>query len=125
MPENPLEAQVIQALRMCFDPEIPVNIYEMGLIYGLRVDASGSVGIKMTLTSPNCPVAGSLPCQVEQKIKAIPGVTAANVELVWDPPWDPGRMSEAARLTLGMDLDVGDPGLTQINTRVPGRGTAP
>lgn len=114
-----LEQQVIKALRTCYDPEIPVNIHELGLVYELHVDeAAGSVGIKMTLTSPNCPVAGSLPCQVEEKVRAVPGVSQAKVELVWEPPWDPSRMSEAARLTLGFDLDVGPKsGLTQLTRR--------
>lgn len=101
-----LEAQVIKALRTCYDPEIPVNIYEMGLIYGIRIDPQGSVEIKMTLTSPNCPVAGSLPRDVETKVKAVPGITAVKVDLVWDPTWDPSKMSEAAKLALGMDLDT-------------------
>ena len=101
-----LETQVIKALKTCYDPEIPVNIYELGLIYGVQVDASGSVDIKMTLTSPNCPVAGSLPREVETKIRAVPGVTDVKVELVWEPVWNPSNMSEAAKLTLGMDLDT-------------------
>lgn len=97
-----LEAQVLDALRTCFDPEIPVNIYELGLIYDVNVDASGGVAIKMTLTSPHCPAAQSLPAEVEAKVKGIPGITGVAVEIVWDPPWDPSRMSEAARLQLGM-----------------------
>lgn len=101
-----LEAQVIKALKTCYDPEIPVNIYEMGLIYGIRIDPQGSVEIKMTLTSPNCPVAGSLPGDVGTKVKAVPGVTTVKVELVWEPTWNPSKMSEAAKLALGMDLDT-------------------
>ena len=97
-----IEAQVIEALRTCFDPEIPVNIYELGLIYEVKVDPTGAVGIRMTLTSPNCPAAGSLPAEVRDKAQAIPGVTAAKVDVVWDPPWDQTRMSEAAKLELGM-----------------------
>jgi FeS assembly SUF system protein len=97
-----LEPRVIAALRTCYDPEIPVNIYELGLIYKLDVDAAGKVNIRMTLTSPACPVAGSLPGEVQAKVQAVPGVTAANVELVWDPPWDKDRMSEAAMLELGL-----------------------
>jgi FeS assembly SUF system protein len=97
-----LQDKVIEALRSCYDPEIPVNIYELGLIYEARVDTSGEVQIKMTLTAPNCPAAGSLPGEVQEKVKALPGVTAAKVEVVWDPPWDPSKMSEAARLQLGM-----------------------
>ncbi|MBI4737673.1 MAG: SUF system Fe-S cluster assembly protein [candidate division NC10 bacterium] len=97
-----LQDKVIEELRTCFDPEIPVNIYELGLIYGITVDPSGEVGIRMTLTSPNCPVAGSLPVEVENKVRAIPGVAGAKVEITWDPPWEPSRMSDAARLQLGM-----------------------
>ncbi|MBI2985678.1 MAG: SUF system Fe-S cluster assembly protein [Deltaproteobacteria bacterium] len=97
-----IEAQVIEALRGCFDPEIPVNIYELGLIYDIKVESSGAVEIRMTLTSPNCPVAQSLPSEVEARVKAVPGVTEAKIELVWDPPWEPSKMSEAARLQLGM-----------------------
>jgi len=97
-----IEAQVIEALRTCFDPEIPVNIYELGLIYEVKVDPTGAVGIRMTLTSPNCPAAGSLPGEVRDKAQAIPGVTVAKVDVVWDPPWDQTRMSEAAKLELGM-----------------------
>jgi FeS assembly SUF system protein len=101
-----IEAQIIQALRTCYDPEIPVNIYELGLIYGIKVDSQGTVEVRMTLTSPNCPVAGSLPRDVEAKIKAIPGVTGVKVELVWEPVWNPSKMSAAAKLALGMDLDT-------------------
>lgn len=97
-----IEAQVIEALRGCFDPEIPVNIYELGLIYDIKVEPSGAVEIRMTLTSPNCPVAQSLPSEVEARVKAVPGVTETKIELVWDPPWEPSKMSEAARLQLGM-----------------------
>lgn len=97
-----VEAQVVEALRTCFDPEIPVNVYELGLIYGITVDPSGVVGIRMTLTSPNCPAAGSLPGEVQEKVKTIPGVKDATVEVVFDPPWDQSRMSEAARLELGL-----------------------
>jgi FeS assembly SUF system protein len=97
-----LEAQVIEAVRTCYDPEIPVNIYELGLIYDIKVEPSGAVRVLMTLTSPNCPAAEQLPVEVEEKVRAIPGVTEAKVEVVFDPPWDPSRMSEAARLQLGM-----------------------
>ena len=96
-----IEAEVIEALRTCFDPEIPVNIYELGLIYEVKVEPSGAVGIRMTLTSPHCPAAQSLPPEVEAKAKTVPGVTDAKVEVVWDPPWDPSKMSEAAKLQLG------------------------
>jgi FeS assembly SUF system protein len=97
-----IEAQVIEALRTVFDPEIPVNIYELGLIYEINVDPSRAVAIRMTLTSPNCPAAGTLPGEVQEKVKAIPGVRDAKVEVVFDPPWDPSRMSEAAKLELGL-----------------------
>jgi len=100
--ETVIEAQVVEAMQTCFDPEIPVNIYELGLIYGVEVDSAGAVAIKMTLTSPHCPAAQSIPSEVEAKVKEIPGVTAVAIELVWDPPWDPSRMSEAARLQMGM-----------------------
>ena len=97
-----IEAEVADALRTCFDPEIPVNIYELGLIYEIKVDPSGAVEIKMTLTSPNCPAAQSLPAEVQAKAKGVPGVTEATVDVVWDPPWEPSKMSEAAKLQLGM-----------------------
>ena len=93
---------VIEALKTVFDPEIPVNIYEMGLIYDVVVDAAGLVGVKMTLTAPACPAAQSLPVEVRDKAKSVPGVTDAKVEVVWDPPWDRDRMSDAAKLQLGM-----------------------
>jgi len=98
-----LEAQVIETLRSCYDPEIPVDIYELGLIYDIQVDAgAGRVDVKMTLTSPMCPVAGSLPPEVEGKIRGIDGVRDVSVEVVWDPPWTPERMSEAAKLKLNL-----------------------
>ena len=100
--ETVIEAQVQDALRTCFDPEIPVNIYELGLVYDIHADEAGVVSIKMTLTSPHCPAAQSIPAEVEAKVKEIPGVTAVTIDLVWDPPWDPSRMSEAARLQMGM-----------------------
>ena len=96
-----IEEKVIEALRTVYDPEIPVNVYELGLVYEVSVDPTGAVVIRMTLTSPGCPVAGSLPPEVEAKIKAIPGVTSCRVDLVWDPPWSPSQMSEAAKLQLG------------------------
>ena len=96
-----IEAQVIEALRTCFDPEIPVNIYDLGLIYEIKVDPSGAVNVKMTLTSPNCPAAQSLPAEVQAKTEAVPGVTEAKVDVIWDPPWEPSKMSEAAKLQLG------------------------
>ena len=97
-----IEAQVIEALRTCFDPEIPVNIYEMGLIYDVKVNEAGAVTIRLTLTSPSCPAAQSIPAEVEQKVRVIDGVTDVQIDLVWEPPWDPSKMSEAARLQLGM-----------------------
>ncbi len=97
-----IEAQVVEALQTCFDPEIPVDIYELGLIYEIKVDPSGCVTITMTLTSPACPAAQSIPEDVEGKLRAIPGVTDVHVVIVWEPPWDPEKMSEAAKLQLGM-----------------------
>ena len=93
---------MIEVLCTCFDPEIPVNIYDLGLIYEINVDAFRAVRIKMTLTSPGCPVAQSLPVEVTSKVQAIPSVTAAKVDVVWDPPWDASKMSETAKLQLGM-----------------------
>ena len=101
---NQLETSVMKALRTVYDPEIPVNIYDLGLIYALTVDDAGVVQIKMTLTAPSCPVAGILPGQVEAKVREVPGVTDVKLELVWDPPWDRDRMSDAAKLELGFDL---------------------
>jgi FeS assembly SUF system protein len=97
-----IEAMAVEAIRTCYDPEIPVNIYELGLIYGVAVDPDGSVKVQMTLTSPNCPSAVELPGEVERKVRAIPGVRQVAVEITFDPPWEPSRMSEAARLELGM-----------------------
>ena len=97
-----LQDKVVEVLRTCFDPEIPVNIYELGLIYEVKVEPSGEVGVRMTLTSPNCPAAASLPMEVKEKVRALPEVADANVEVVFDPPWDPSKMTEAARLQLGM-----------------------
>jgi FeS assembly SUF system protein len=99
-----LQRKSIDALRTCYDPEIPVNIYDLGLIYGLEVEPSGRVLIRMTLTAPNCPVAGTLPAEVEARVRAVPGVTDVRLDLVWDPPWDRDRMSESARLQLGFDI---------------------
>lgn len=97
-----LKARVIESLRTIYDPEIPVNIYDLGLVYGLDVAPSGEVRIRMTLTAANCPVAQSFPGTVQAALLSIPGVTDVKVELVWDPPWDRGHMSEAARLQLGL-----------------------
>jgi FeS assembly SUF system protein len=106
---GPLQAQVIEALRTCYDPEIPVNIYDLGLIYDLQVTPEGQVQVKMTLTTPNCPVADHLPRQIEAKLRALPNVKDVQLELVWDPPWDRSRMSDAARVALGFDLEPFDP----------------
>jgi FeS assembly SUF system protein len=100
--QKSIEDKVIDVLRGIYDPEIPVNIYELGLIYDIQVSAEKKVLVKMTLTAPGCPVAGSLPGEVETKIEEIPEVTSAKVELVWDPPWDKSRMSETALLELGL-----------------------
>jgi FeS assembly SUF system protein len=97
-----LEERVIEALKTVYDPEIPVNIYELGLVYTLDIDAEGHVKVDMTLTAPGCPVAGTLPPEVEAKIRQVPGVISAQVNLVWEPAWDRSRMSELARFMLGM-----------------------
>jgi FeS assembly SUF system protein len=98
-----LEGRVIAALRTVFDPELPVNIYDLGLVYSIDVDESvGKVQIQMTLTAPGCPVAQTFPTTVEDAVEAVDGVNEARVELVWDPPWSRDRMSEAARLDLGL-----------------------
>lgn len=97
-----LEAEVIGAVSSVYDPEIPVNIYELGLIYDLHVGAGGVVSIRMTLTAPACPSAQSLPAEVEYRVRQVPGVSDVKVEVVWDPPWTTDRMSEAAKLQLGM-----------------------
>ena len=96
-----LETDVIEAIKTCYDPEIPVNIYDLGLIYSVKVRDAAAVDVTMTLTSPACPVAGSLPGEVEAKVRGVPGVSEAKVELVWDPPWDQEMMTEAAKLQLG------------------------
>jgi len=96
-----LEEKIIQALKTCYDPEIPVDIFELGLIYEIAIDDDLNTNIKMTLTSPMCPVAGSLPPEVEGKVKSVPEVKDAKVELVWNPPWDKDMMSEIAKLELG------------------------
>ncbi|MCL5974594.1 MAG: SUF system Fe-S cluster assembly protein [Gammaproteobacteria bacterium] len=100
--EEDLKEDVIEMLKTIFDPEIPVNIYELGLIYDIDISASGNVVIKMTLTAPGCPVAQTFPGDVENKISSIDGVNKVHVELVWDPPWTRDQMSEAAQLQLGM-----------------------
>ncbi|HRH67271.1 MAG TPA: DUF59 domain-containing protein [Bacteroidia bacterium] len=99
---RPLRDRVIEVLKTCYDPEIPVDIYELGLIYEVRVDPGNDIYIKMTLTSPACPVAETLPPDVEQKVRNIPDVNNAKVEITFDPPWEKDMMSEEARLELGM-----------------------
>ena len=99
--EGTLEDQVVKAMETCFDPEIPVNIYELGLVYRLEIVGS-KVDVDMTLTSPACPVAGTLPGELEQKIAGVVGVEQCTVGVVWDPPWTKDRMAEGARLQLGM-----------------------
>jgi FeS assembly SUF system protein len=101
-PADALRARVIDELRTVYDPEIPVNIYELGLVYQVEASPEGHVQVRMTLTSPMCPVAESLPPEVEAKIRAVPGVSSTEVEVVWEPPWSPAMMSEAARLELNL-----------------------
>lgn len=100
-PDGDLYEAVIAALKEIYDPEIPVNIYDLGLIYGVEVD-EGHVTINMTLTTPHCPVAESMPGEVELRVGSVPGVGVADVNLVWDPPWDASKMTDEARLELGM-----------------------
>ena len=96
-----LEEKIIEVLKSCYDPEIPVDIFELGLIYEIAIDDEANVIVKMTLTSPACPVAGSLPPEVEGKVASIQDVKSAKIELVWSPPWDKDMMSEVAKLDLG------------------------
>jgi FeS assembly SUF system protein len=96
-----LEGQAIEAIRTCYDPEIPVNIYDLGLIYEVKVNGEGEIAVTMTLTSPHCPAAQILPGEVERKVKSVPGVKNAGVTVTWTPAWNPSMMSEAARLELG------------------------
>ena len=103
MTSSELRQQVIQVLRTIYDPEMPVNIYELGLIYEVKVDETRFVSIRMTLTAPNCPVAGTLPPEVESKVKGVPGVSGVKLDLVFDPPWTKNMMSEAAKLELGIE----------------------
>ncbi len=100
--DAPLEQRVIAAMRTVYDPEISVNIYDLGLIYDIQISEQAEVFVKMTLTAPGCPVAGILPGQVESAIREVPGVSDAHVELVWDPPWSQDCMSDEAKLTLGL-----------------------
>jgi FeS assembly SUF system protein len=97
-----IETKIINVLKAIFDPEIPVDIYELGLIYEIKIDDNGNVGIDMTLTSPNCPVAESLPKEVEDKVADVHDVSSSKVNIVFDPPWDKEMMSEEAKLDLGM-----------------------
>ena len=97
-----LKDRVIEALKSIYDPEIPVDIYELGLIYDVEISEDGDALVTMTLTTPHCPVAESMPGEVEMRVLSVPGVRDAEVKLVWDPPWDPTKMSDEARLELGM-----------------------
>lgn len=97
-----LRRRIIEAIRQVYDPEIPVNLYDLGLIYDIRIDEDYQVHVAMTLTAPSCPVAGSLPEQVAAVVREVHGVSEACVNLVWDPPWDPARMSDEAKLQLGL-----------------------
>lgn len=97
-----LQKRVVESLKQIFDPEIPVNIYDLGLIYKIDVDDSGVVAVEMTLTTPGCPVAQTFPGHVEDAVRSVEGVSAARVDLVWDPPWCPDNLSEAAKLELGL-----------------------
>ncbi len=98
-----IREDIVAALKKVYDPEMPVNIYELGLIYDLTVDDAGSAAIRMTLTAPNCPVAGTMPGEVERAVRAVPGVSDVKLELTFDPPWSKDRMSEAAKLALGIE----------------------
>ncbi|MFP6608648.1 MAG: SUF system Fe-S cluster assembly protein [Deltaproteobacteria bacterium] len=97
-----IETKIVDALHSVYDPEIPVDIYDLGLIYDTKIDEEGKVSITMTLTAPGCPVAGEMPVMVERAVATVEGVSSVSVELVWDPPWNPDMMTEAARLQLGM-----------------------
>ncbi len=101
-PGADLEQRVVAVLKKIYDPEIPVNIHDLGLIYSVNVAGDGAVQVTMTLTAPACPVAGTLPGEVERAVNSVDGVSEAKVELVWDPPWNPGMMSKMARVMLGM-----------------------
>ena len=101
-PGGELYEAIIVALKEIYDPEIPVNIYDLGLIYGVEVTDEGHAAVTMTLTTPHCPVAESMPAEVELRVGSVPGVAVADVNLVWDPPWDPQKMSDDAKLELGM-----------------------
>ena len=100
--QNPLEEKIVQALRCVYDPELPVNIYDLGLVYEIAISADNRVDVKMTLTAPGCPVAGTLPPEVQRRIEGVPGVAGAAVDLVWQPTWCREMMSEVAKLELGI-----------------------
>ena len=100
--DAPLRDRVVEALKTVFDPEIPVDIYELGLIYHCNIDDAGNVAIEMTLTAPGCPVAGDMPGQVQQVVQSVPGVASVSVELVWEPAWSPALMSDEAKMALDM-----------------------
>ena len=97
-----LRERIVQAIKTCYDPEVPVDIWELGLVYNIDIKPSGDVEVTMTLTSPHCPVAESLPPEVERKVAAVEGVAGARVDVTWEPPWTPDKMSEAARLELNL-----------------------
>ncbi|MEI8393579.1 MAG: SUF system Fe-S cluster assembly protein [Rhodospirillaceae bacterium] len=101
-PDEPLYSRIVEALRTVYDPEIPVNIWELGLIYSIKTTADGTIAVEMTLTAPNCPVAGEMPNTVREVVAAVEGVNDCTVELVWEPPWDQGRMSDEAKVQLDM-----------------------
>ncbi|HWG38250.1 MAG TPA: SUF system Fe-S cluster assembly protein [Terriglobales bacterium] len=98
-----LREYIVDSIKSCYDPEIPVNIYDLGLIYAIRIKDEGKVEVDMTLTAPGCPAAGVLPGEVEGKVRSVPGVSEVALNLVWEPPWEQSKMSEAARLQLGID----------------------
>jgi len=100
--EHPLYDQIVEAIRTVYDPEIPVNIYDLGLIYRIAIDEAGKVDVDMTLTAPGCPVAGEMPGWVAESIEPVPGVSQVNVELVWEPPWGLDKLTDEARLELGL-----------------------
>ena len=101
-PGGQLQQAVVDALKSIYDPEIPVDIYELGLIYDVAISDDGDAVVTMTLTTPHCPVAESMPAEVEMRVLSVPGIRDAEVKLVWDPPWEPSKMSDEARLELGM-----------------------
>ena len=108
-PAADLEQKVVGALKKVYDPEIPVNIHDLGLVYSINVASGGSVQVTMTLTAPACPVAGTLPGEVERVVRSVDGVSEAKVDLVWDPPWNPGMMSKMARVMPGVNRTLAAP----------------